>query len=292
MAVYSIKEIALLSGIKAHTIRIWEKRYNMFSPNRTDTNIRRYSDDDLRLALNISLLLNMGYKISRIARMSDEEKSSIVSKGNQYTSPPPVPESLFVAAMNLDKDAFSKKINETIESRGLEWTFENLIVPFQKRMGLLWQAGTVTPAQEHFSSNLLREVLINAAIGVASSSKTTNKKILFFLPEGEFHEIGLLYFNYVASSEGFHTIYLGQNVPIADVVEVATKQGIEFLFSSFTISLPQEVFLATLDSLQSSVPKAKIFLTGYQVEQNSSNIPSKITKISSAQQFRNIIQNF
>ena len=290
MAIYSIKEIALLSGIKAHTIRIWEKRYNMFSPARTDTNIRRYSDEDLKLSLNIALLLNMGYKISRIARMSNEDRASIVSKGNQYTSPPPVPESLFIAAMNLDKDAFSSKINETIESKGLEWTFENLIVPFQKRMGLLWQAGTVTPAQEHFSSNLLREVLINAAISVASNSKKS-KKILFFLPEGEFHEIGLLYFNFVASREGYQTVYLGQNVPINDLAEVATKQEIDVLFTSFTISIPQEDFQNIFNSLIQSLPKVHIFATGQMVEQSANTVPSKVTKVSSAQQFRNLIKN-
>lgn len=285
MAIYSIKEMSILSGIKAHTIRIWEKRYNMFSPARTDTNIRRYSDSDLKLALNASLLINMGYKISRIANMSEEEISSIVSKGNKYTSPPPVPETLFISAMNLDKDSFLNKISETVEQKGLEWTFENLIVPFQKRIGLLWLAGTITPAQEHFASNLLREFLIKASLNTVAENQKEDK-ILFFLPEGEMHELGLLYFNSIANLEGYKTIYLGQNVPIEDIVELANKHRVKYLFTSFTMTVPPDYINELFSSIAKLTDKVKIFATGYLVEQDPGQFPSFIHKVSSAQQFR------
>lgn len=285
MAVYSIKELAILSGIKAHTIRIWEKRYNMFSPDRTDTNIRRYSDNDLKLALNTSLLINMGYKISRIAKMSEDEISNIVSRGNKYTSPPPVPESLFIAAMNLDKDAFLKKISETVEQKGLEWTFENLIVPYQKRIGLLWLAGTITPAQEHFSSNLLREFLIKTSLNSSIESKKSSK-ILFFLPEGEMHELGLLYFNSIAHLDGYQTIYLGQNVPVNDIIDLSKKHKVDYIFTSFTLSVPEENIEELFNALIDSLKSIKIFVTGNLVEQNPTLFPSFVSKVSSAQQFR------
>lgn len=239
MATYSIKELSLLSGIKAHTIRIWEKRYGVFSPDRTDTNIRRYSDSDLRLSLNIVLLQNMGYKISRIARLSTEEISELVSKGSQYTSSSLVPESLFMHAINLEQNQFDQRIKETIAKKGLEWTFENMFVPFQKRMGLLWQAGTISPAQEHFSSNILRDILITSSLQL-TPIKRRSEKILFFLPEGELHELGLLYFNYVARKDGFKTLYLGQNVPTDDVVEIAQKKGVTHLFTSVTLKMADE----------------------------------------------------
>ncbi len=284
MATYSIKELSLLSGIKAHTIRIWEKRYNMFSPNRTDTNIRRYSDEDLRLALNIVLLQNMGYKISRIARLSSDEVSSLVSKGNQYATPPPVPESLFLHAMNLEKDRFAAKIQETIDDKGLEWTFENLIVPFQKRMGMLWQAGTITPAQEHFSSNILREVLITSSLQL-KPSRLRKEKMLFFLPEGELHELGLLYYNYIARKEGIDTIYLGQNVPIDDVVEVASKQKVTHLFTSLTLVQPEDVIENLLNKLKTELNSIPVFATGHTIELYANKL-TEIVSIANAQRFR------
>jgi methanogenic corrinoid protein MtbC1 len=289
MAVYSIKEISILSGIKAHTIRIWEKRYKMFTPERTDTNIRRYSDSDLKLALNASLLINMGYKISRIANMAEEEISSIVSKGNKYTSPPPVPEALFISAINFDKESFLNKITESVDQRGLEWTFENLVVPFQKRIGLLWLTGTITPAQEHFASNILREFLIKSSLDLTPNSQK-KEKILFFLPEGEMHELGLLYFNSIANIEGYQTIYLGQNVPIEDVTELALKHNVKYLFTSITMSLPKTELMNFLNAILTSIPEVKLLVTGNLFEQSEDSLPSKIVKISSAEQFRNAIK--
>jgi DNA-binding transcriptional MerR regulator len=290
MATYSIKELSLLTGIQAHTIRVWEKRYNMFSPERTNTNIRRYSDSDLKLALNTSLLQSMGYKISRIAKLSDEEITSIVSKGNQYTTPPSVPESLFGFAINLDMTSFSNKINDTIKEKGIEWTYEHLIIPFQKRMGMLWQAGTISPAQEHFATNIIREVLITNSFTTFSENDTQGEKMLFFLPEGEYHELSLLYFRLIALSEGIQVIYLGQNVPINDVIGVANDQNIKLIFTSYTLLLPDEVFKEQLNRILTEVRNAKVFATGYLIEQRGALLPNSINKISSALQFRNTLK--
>ncbi|HOP02832.1 MAG TPA: MerR family transcriptional regulator [Tenuifilaceae bacterium] len=290
MVVYSIKELSLLSGIKAHTIRIWEKRYNVFSPNRTDTNIRRYSEDDLKLALNISLLLKMGYKISHVARMSNDEIRKTVEEGNKYVKPPSVPEAFFVSAMNFDRESFSKKIDETIEEKGMEWTFENLIVPFQRRMGLLWQSGTITPAQEHFASNIVREKLITQTEKLPSP-KIDASKILFFLPEGDLHEIGILYFAYHAKKEGLHTIYLGQGVPLSDITEIGTNHNVSNFFVSIINPLPEEELAALFKQLLNSFPKASILATGYQVELNNKIIPKQVVRISSAKEFVKVINS-
>lgn len=286
MATYSIKELSLLSGIKAHTIRIWEKRYGVFSPDRTDTNIRRYSDSDLRLSLNIVLLQNMGYKISRIAKLSTEEISELIRKGNQYASSSLVPESLFMHAINLDQNQFDLRIKETIAKKGLEWTFENMIVPFQKRMGLLWQAGTITPAQEHFSSNILRDILIVSTLPF-TPSKQRSERILFFLPEGELHELGLLYFNYVARKDDFQTLYLGQNVPTDDVVEIAQKKGVTHLFTSVTLKMPDEFVSGLFEHLTKKLNGIPILATGHLIEVNDSKTPSNVFSVGNAQQFRN-----
>jgi DNA-binding transcriptional MerR regulator len=281
---YSIKQLSVLTGIKPHTIRVWEKRYEMFSPDRTDTNIRRYSEDDLRLALNVKMLLSVGYRISRISRMSQEEMSTIINQGNKYVGPPPVPESLLTAAINMDEEAFVEKLNEFVKERGFEWTYENLLVPFQKRMGLLWQSGGIVPAQEHFTSNILRNAIIKATLDL--NVKTFRQsRILFYLPEGELHEIGLLYFNYLALAQGYSTTYLGQTVPIDDVIKVATKQGIEVLFAAFAVSMPKDVLAKHFEKLKNELPNAVLVVTGHQVEVNELDIPKGVHKVSSANQF-------
>ena len=290
MAVYSIKELEILSGIKAHTIRVWEQRYKMFAPVRTDTNIRRYSDDDVRRALNISMLQNMGYKISHIARMSDEEKGKLVTKGNGFTSPPPVPEGLFELVINLDKKGFTKKINESIKSKGLEWTYENLIIPFQLRVGMLWQAGTLTPAHEHFASNIIRDILINAINGT-SQATLKNPTIIFFLPEGELHEMGLLYYNYIAASKGFQTLYMGQNTPVEDVIEIALSKGIKLIFTSFTVNMPDEYIQSIARRMQKELKGTTVFVSGHLVEVKKSILPKGLALISSSQQFKEYLDS-
>lgn len=288
MATYSIKELALLSGIKAHTIRIWEKRYTVFSPNRTDTNIRRYSEEDLKRALNISLLLTMGYKISHIAKMDDNDLLDIVRNGNQFIKPPSIPEAIFVMAMNLDNVGFSSKLEETINEKGLEWTFENLMVPFQRRMGLLWQSGTIMPAQEHFASNIIREKLIAHTEKLPKPS-SNSPKILFFLPEGDLHEIGILYFAYHAKRLGFDTLYLGQGVPLTDILEIGGNHGVNHFFVSIINPLPEGEMADMFKQLISKFPKATFMTTGYQVEKNPNEIPKQVHKISSAKEFAEVL---
>jgi DNA-binding transcriptional MerR regulator len=290
MASYSIKQLSILSGVKAHTIRIWEKRYNLFSPNRTNTNIRRYSDDDLKFALNVSQLQAMGYKISQIASLTTEEISTIVTKGNLHTSPPLIPESILESAINMDYDKFAEKINESIESKGFDWYYENLIIPFQKRMGELWLSGGILPAQEHFATNIIREKIISLTQTLPSPSKDS-PKILFFLPENEFHELGLLYSAYVAKSMGFRNLYLGQTVPIKDVLALGNLHKVGIFFTSISKSIPEKEFIQLFEQINSTFPNAAIIATGIQVEINRKLLPKKINSSSSPQHFKGLLAN-
>ncbi len=289
MATYSIKEMSILSGVKPHTIRIWEKRYNLFSPQRTDTNIRRYNDDDLKLMLNVSLLLSMGYKISRIAKLSDVEIRSIIQKENSHTLTPPLPETLFNSAMEINEIEFSRKIEETISARGFEWTFENMLVPFQKRMGLLWQAGTITPAQEHFASNIIRDKIIKHTNSLPDPI-SGNSSILFFLPEGEFHEIGLLYFNYIARKEGLNSVYLGQTVPLNDILDLKGKKDFAGVFTTITISISREEIASMFGAIRKNFPNAKIMATGLQLEFDPSLLPKGVEMVRSSSQFKEYLK--
>lgn len=281
MAQYSIKQMELLSGIKAATIRMWEKRYAIFSPQRTDTNIRRYNDEDVRFIINISLLLKRGFRISRLANLPLEELSDLASKfisdyrlGNINVEP------LVSATLEYNEAGILEPINESANKHGVEYAFESLVLPFLMRLGDLWQTGAITTAHEHFASNVIKNHL--SVIYKNSIKPDIGKKspIIFFLPEGEFHEMGLLYFAYIAKNAGYKTIYFGQSTPIDDVIKATKELKCEMIFTSFYSLInttPEEV----IDTISQALPKVEIIATGHAFSEI--NIPQKVTFVSSAQ---------
>jgi len=221
MGNYSIKDLEKLSRVKAHTIRIWEKRYGLLEPARSGTNIRSYSDADLRKLLNIALLNDNGFKISRIATFNDAAIRSHVLEleGSENGSVDQV-ESLILSMTELDEARFEKVIGNSILRSGFERTMLEVIQPFLHRVGVLWQIDAVKPGQEHFISNLIRQKVISAMDGLPPVKRERPKTILFFLPEGEMHELGLLFGHFLARKHGHHSIYLGQSVPFDDLKAV------------------------------------------------------------------------
>jgi len=192
MAHYSIKDLEKLTGIKAHTLRIWEKRYNLLEPKRTNTNIRFYDDEDLKRILNIALLNRNGIKISRIAGLDENEicdKISDLSKN--YPDTENIIDNLVMSMIDLDEKKFSKILVRSTEERGFEDTILHLIYPFFEKIGILWQTGVVNPAQEHFVSNLVRQKLIASIDKLSENEQQDAQRYIMFLPEGELHEINL-----------------------------------------------------------------------------------------------------
>ena len=232
---YTIKDLERISGIKAHTLRIWEQRYDILNPQRTDTNIRYYSGADLKKILNISLLNNNGYKISNIAKLNDDSLLGEVEKFlNNYRNESDQVESLVLCLMDMNEERFEKTINNSIVHFGFENTMEKIVFPFLKHLGDLWQVGVVSAAQEHYISNLIRQKLIVGLDKIITPPNTGAKTYLFFLPNSELHELGLLYTNYLAKARGHKCVYLGQSVPFEDLVSIAEKVKPNFLVSIFT----------------------------------------------------------
>src|SRR6478736_3074595 len=220
MGKYSIKELERLSGIKAHTIRIWEKRYHVIDPERTATNIRLYSDEDLKKIINVSLLNSQGLKISKIASLSAHELSAhIIALSESKTSVDIPIDQLVVSMLDLDEEQFEKVLAHHIVNHGFEKTITGIVYPFLEKIGVLWQTGSITPAHEHFISNLIRQKLITAIAALPISQKNAPCVILF-LPEGELHEMGLLFSHYLTRKKGFRTFYLGQSVPHEDLKKI------------------------------------------------------------------------
>lgn len=234
MGNYSIKDLEKLSRVKAHTIRIWEKRYALLSPDRTDTNIRSYSDEDLRKLLNISLLNNNGFKISKVAKMSDLQiRDEVLAMQEDKIGVTDHVESLILAMTELDEDRFEKVMGSCVLRSGFESAMLEVIQPFLQRVGVLWQINAIKPGQEHFISNLIRQKVIAAIDGVIPEKREEPLTILFFLPEGELHELGLLFGHYLARKLGHRPIYLGQSVPFNDLAPVVKHRRPDILVTGF-----------------------------------------------------------
>jgi DNA-binding transcriptional MerR regulator len=232
---YSISDIEGLIGIKAHTIRAWEVRYNLVPPKRTPTNIRFYDEDDLKMLLNIVALNENGYKISRIAQMNKKKILDLVTQlksdwGNDAVQML----NLSNATLNYDEVAFSDILGSCIRELGLTKTMDQVLFPFMKRIGMLWQTGTIEPSHEHFASNLIREKIIVEIDRVEKPGHKSPKRFLLFLPEGEMHETGLLFARYLLKKCGHDTLYLGQEIPYSDIRKVIESYKPDFAFIVLT----------------------------------------------------------
>ena len=266
MSSYSIKDLEQLSGIKAHTLRIWEQRYNIISPKRTDTNIRTYDDLDLKLVLNISLLKDHGYKISEIARLSTEEMyQEVIKISDRQLSYPDQIHALTISMLDLDEERFEKIIRTNSLQFGFENTMIHIIYPFLSRIGTLWITGSVGPAQEHFISNLIRQKLIVAIDGQVNKRGPNGKIYMLFLPEGELHEISLLFANYIIRARNNKVVYLGQSLPFNELVFAYNIHQPDYIFSVITSVPSNHETQMYVNRLATQFPKSHLLLTGYQI---------------------------
>jgi DNA-binding transcriptional MerR regulator len=281
MSTYSIKDLEQLSGIKAHTLRIWEQRYDILSPDRTDTNIRTYNDNDLKLVLNIALLKDHGYKISEISKMSDDElsKEVLVISDKQLNYPDQI-HALTISMLDLDEERFEKIISTNTLQFGFENMMINIIYPFLSRIGTLWITGSISPAQEHFISNLIRQKLIVAIDGQLPSLRPGAKKYLLYLPEGEMHEISLLFANYIIRSRQNKVIYLGQSLPFSELGFAHGMQKPDYIFTVITSVPGQTEIQRYVYKLAKEFPDSKILMTGYQVIGQDIDCPDNVEIIT------------
>jgi DNA-binding transcriptional MerR regulator len=259
MAVYSIKELENLSGIKAHTIRIWEKRYNLIEPYRTTTNIRYYTDQELKKILNVAMLNRHGIKISNIARLSDKElKEEILRVSSSSPNLENTIDSLIISMIDMDEIKFNALISKTVSKYGFTHAFTNVVYPFLEKIGVLWMAGDVNPAQEHFVSNLIRQKIIAAIDNFSHVFNPKAQKFLLFLPEGEWHEIGLLFALYLLKEAGHEVIYLGQSVPYSDILATGSARHFDHILVSSTVPQSENDFITYLKDLGGAFPDKKI----------------------------------
>jgi DNA-binding transcriptional MerR regulator len=265
---YSIKDLELLSGIKSHTLRIWEQRYDLLHPIRTETNIRRYSEEDLRLLLNVAILNKKGYKISRIAAFTKEEVAREAYRMLATDNSTEVQmDGLRHAMITLDENEFNKVFANLTMRHGFEDAMIKVVYPFLEIIGVLWQTGTITPLHEHFASSIIRQKIIVALDMLPVPGTDLKKGFVMACPEQEFHELGLLFANYMIRSRGFHTMYIGANVPVRDMLLILSESGIRNLFLSIIVQPAQADLPDYLNELAGQLPDGvRLFLNGRQVQ--------------------------
>jgi MerR family transcriptional regulator, light-induced transcriptional regulator len=285
MSRYSIKDLEHLSGIKAHTLRMWEQRYGLIEPQRTDTNIRYYSDEDLKFILNIALLNNNGYKISRLAEMSREAVAAEVGKispANQNHESDIA--SLIVSTIDLNEALFEQIFQQNVIQIGFERTITEVIYPFLDRIGTLWLSGSICPAQEHFITNLIRQKLIVAIDIQPKLPKSDAKSIVIYTPEHELHEISILFAAYVFKRQQEKVFYLGTSVPFENVQMVVDRHKAEIILCSITSNPHGTAFNQYLTKLQQHFSDKKIILTGYLPIKRKAEVPENMQIMTSLEE--------
>jgi MerR family transcriptional regulator, light-induced transcriptional regulator len=287
MAEYQIRELAHLTGVKAHTIRVWEQRYNLVEPKRTPTNIRYYDDDDLCVMLNVALLSENGYRISRIALMTPEQRAREVE--SLLARPLPdeshVIQQLVLATLRLDAPQFEQALSWNIETDGLEATMLRIIYPFMERVGILWQTGTINPAQEHLISNLVRQKVIAALDRLSHTRPVPGARtFVLYLPEQELHELSLLFMHYILRVRGQQVFYLGQNLPARDLAAVCGLVNPEYLLAACTVVPERADVEQYLASLAHHNPGVKLLLYGAQISADTT-LPASARRFGSMSEF-------
>jgi len=268
---FSIKDLENISGIKAHTIRIWEKRYKLLEPERTETNIRHYGLRSLQKLLNVAFLNSNGIKISKIAKLSNEEVSAhvreIASRGNiEHHAFNAFKMSMF----HFDQVLFYKTYMNLLERYTFREIFYDIFIPLLNEMGLLWQTNTISPAHEHFISvHIKQKILLNIEKLQSLEPKPATRTFVLFLPENEIHDIGLLFVNYELRSRGYHTIFLGESIPMESLSDVLEFFNEITFISYFTVKpIEREDVLIYLDNFKQLLLKkesSKLWLLGHKL---------------------------
>jgi DNA-binding transcriptional MerR regulator len=276
MNFFTIKDLENLSGIKAHTIRVWEQRYNFLRPKRTGSNIRYYDGRELKTLLNVALLTKAGFRISQIDQMTEEERvQRVMSLTAPYICRERAVAELLDAVTAMDTRRFEKLLDHVIAEKGFPGAVMRVVFPFLEKIGQLWATSRVLTAQEHFVTAMIRQKF-SVAVEGARSRIRRELTFLVFLPEGEWHELGLLYVWYLLKSRGFDVVYLGANLPVADAATVAAAMKIDYVYLHLSAVSGGFRWENLLSELGASFPRTPVVVSGpVTVHATSVGVPDK-----------------
>jgi DNA-binding transcriptional MerR regulator len=276
MSSYTIKDLEQISGIKAHTIRIWEQRYHFLQPQRTETNIRSYSAEELKVILNVSLLNKYGYKISHIDKMSPADIDEKILSLNQLDAEKErLVNGLIKDMVSLNMYSFERQLDTYIGQKGIEKAITEIIFSFLERVGVLWITNHINPAQEHLATNIIRQKII---LGIEKLPNLIqhNKHIVLFMPEGEYHEVGLLFVHFLLKQKGYGIDYLGANVPMVDLKYLTEVKKVDLLYTHITAPIKGFKMPKFMEQLAHINPNIPVVVSGQMAQEFKGNIPKHI----------------
>lgn len=266
-----------ISGVKAHTIRIWEKRYDIITPKRTESNIRYYTDEDLRHLLNVVLLNKKGYKISKIAEMSHEEiRQKVNSYSNINIGVDDKVDAMMLFILDLDSYNFNKVLDQNIDQEGLETTMSNLIYPLLDKISLAWLAGSFSGVHESFVTQIIKSK-IQKCIEDLPDENDYRPSYLIYLAEGEKEELSLLYLHYILKNQKCHVINLGSEVSLRDVILACNTVNPDYIFTIINKEMPRLTLQNYVDQICSNMSESSFLITGYQVVAQMIDWPKEVT---------------
>lgn len=284
---YSIKDLENFTQIKAHTLRIWEQRYGLLKPRRTETNIRYYGEEDLKRILNVNLLYTRGVKISKIARMSDQEmrkQAQILIESRDVRFQAEI-DQLIVSILQIDGEAIRGQIDKLHEELGMEELYSSIFLPLLQKIGELWQVNAIEVAHEHFFTNFYRDYIIYSTHRLASAPKHATLALLF-LHEDEGHELSLLMNHYLLRSSGYRTVYLGQHTPIKEVIGTIQTLQPAIIVTAFVAKIDLKLFQEIISELSVYAQSSRILISGAQASFLRKYIPESFVFIDSPAEFK------
>jgi len=263
MARYTLKDLESLTGLKADTIRIWELRYRILKPQRTPTNRRFYTDEDLEKLLNIATLYHKGMKVSKIAALSAGELAlRAASVAGELHNADDLIARLLMAMNSFDENGINEILNKSMLEKGMEYTFTGLVFPFLHKVGVMWHTRSIDPGTEHFITTIFRNKLITAVSGISLKPVPGKRKFMFFLPEGEWHELGLLFYGWIVRIKGHEILYIVQSTPLESVISSAGAWKPDVVITGALTKLPLDNPASYLRKLRSELGKTDILAAG------------------------------
>jgi DNA-binding transcriptional MerR regulator len=294
MSQYSISDLEKLSGIKAHTIRIWEQRYNLLIPSRSDGNVRSYDDEQVRRLLNVSTLIKLGIKISRISQLTDLEMNELLEHSIKQASDEDSKISVYIhkliaAGIDYNEHEFDKAFRQAAKKYGMVVCYQKIIYPMLVKVGMLWGKSEMIPAQEHFLTNLLKQKLYHA-IEQLPMPPSTAETWLLFLPEEEDHELGLLLSSFLIRSSGRRVVYLGQRVPYYNLKAVIDDLEPECLQYFIVRYHSAEWLQEMINNMKKDFPRIKKYICGAAYLSEQVTLPKDHIWISDIEKFIQLLQ--